>query len=61
MNKPLYTPEEFREIMLNMGYLYVDDVEFRHIRMDDLMCELLESLGYGEGVKIFKGSRRHYA
>ena len=28
--------------------------ETKHARMDTLMCELLQSLGYSEGVEVFE-------
>lgn len=38
-----------------------DDEEVEHSDMDDLMCELLTSLGYEEGVQIFKDAHKWYA
>lgn len=47
------TPAEFytqmREIQAS-----TESAETRHARMDALMCELLQSLGYSEGVQIFE-------
>lgn len=37
------------------------DPEKEHGDMDDLMCKLLESLGYDEGVEIFKNAEKWYA
>ena len=37
------------------------DIDGRHADADKLMCELLESLGYGEGVKIFTAMHKWYA
>ena len=55
----IMTPEEFAR---QMGQLAEnDDEEVRHIRMDDLMCEMLTSLGYSEGVTIFDGTYKWYA
>lgn len=39
----------------------VHDLEEAHIFMDDLMCETLRSLGYGEGVDIFENTHKWYA
>jgi hypothetical protein len=50
------TPIEFREKMeavsqrVSDGNCYIEDV---HIEADNLLCELLVSLGYDEGVKFF--------
>lgn len=38
-----------------------DDEEVEHSDMDDLMCEILTSLGYEEGVQIFKDAHKWYA
>lgn len=38
-----------------------EDPETGHILMDDLMCTVLDQLGYGEGVDVFEGSKRWYA
>jgi hypothetical protein len=56
--KPI-TPEEFRNRMETISENY--DVECGHSDMDDLMCEVLRSLGYGEGVDIFEKAEKWYA
>jgi hypothetical protein len=53
------TPEEFAEKM--RVFADADDPEYSHIDADQLMCELLESLGYGDGVKIFREMTTWYA
>lgn len=56
------TPKEFYEKMKELsdeeGFM---DSEYVHGNMDDLMCEVLTSLGYGEGVKVFKDTLKWYA
>lgn len=37
------------------------DPEMSHIRSDELVCELLEKLGYGEAVKIFEEMEKWYS
>jgi hypothetical protein len=37
------------------------DVEEAHAYADDVMCDILIELGYGEGVEIFKKARKWYA
>lgn len=37
------------------------DWEDRHCDADDLMCELLESLGYADGVRAFRDMDKWYA
>lgn len=56
-----YTPEQF-EIAMRMifpegGY----DKELAHGAAEDLMCEILESLGYGGGVHVFMDAIKWYS
>ena len=55
------TPEEFKERMKKIckddGY----NEEELHIFADDLMCKLLRSLGYGDGVEIFEAAPKWYS
>ena len=53
------TPEEFAEAMKEIAES--DDPECAHSYMDDLMCQLLDDLGYEEGVKIFLDAEKWYA
>lgn len=57
------TPETFKERME-----YIDkhvreeyDEEESHIRADELLCQVLKELGYGEGVEIFDNIPKWYA
>ena len=53
------TPEEFYDRMIIVsGH---SDTEQRHIAGDELMQEALESLGYQDGVDVFKGMYKWYA
>ena len=61
------TPEEFTDQMkdasvpkLRYGKI-LEDCEDTHYRMDNLMCDLLQILGYGDAVDIFKQSPKWYA
>lgn len=58
--KPLYTPEEFADAMRFLR-MNEEDTEFLHLSMDELMCRLLISLGYEEGVEIFWDAEKFYA
>lgn len=53
------TPEQFAERM--RGIAAEHDTEWKHARADDLMCELLTQLGYGEGVNHFVLMEKWYA
>lgn len=53
------TPEEFATKMRELSDS--GDLEGAHVEMDDLMCEILKSLGYGEGVEIFENTDKWYA
>lgn len=60
----IMTPEEFAKRMANIfGYTSKAfyDQEGAHIDADDLMLELLRSLGYDEGCDIFDRSPKWYA
>lgn len=60
--KPPLTPEEFAA---KMRAIYPDDTNYEeeaaHRKADDLLCKVLQSLGYGEGVKAFKKAAKWYA
>ena len=53
------TPQEFAKKMSQLAG--GDDAEADHIKADELMCQLLTSLGYGEGVKIFRDMYKWYS
>ena len=38
----------------------LNDPEVAHYKADELMCELLTELGFGEGVEIFKEMGKWY-
>lgn len=52
-------PEEFYEKMLELQKL--NDEEMSHIKMDDLMCDVLKFLGYEKGVEIFDSTDKWYS
>ncbi len=53
------TPEQFKSRMQEIASDV--DIEMSHYNADDLMCEVLKELGYGEGVKIFEEMAKWYA
>jgi hypothetical protein len=55
------SPEMFRDEVFIILENNQGDTEARHAKLDDLMEELLVSLGYGEGVKVIRSSERWYA
>ena len=55
-----FTPAAFKSRMANIFYGY-DDPEVNHKRMDEVMCEFLRQLGYGDGVDIFESAEKWYA
>lgn len=62
-NTPM-TPEEFKQAMADAYHQHYDndaDVEVVHYVMDDIMCNLLKDLGYGEGIDIFIETPKWYA
>ena len=61
------TPEEFAKEMQTIRDEFIDDdrdwndLEDVHAAMDELMAEVLRSLGYVEGVTIFENTDKWYA
>ena len=47
------TPERFKNEMDRIASFYEDDEELKHIHMDDLMCDVLRTLGYSDDVDRF--------
>lgn len=56
---PTLTPEEFAEKMA--GIAENGDEERNHVAADSIMCELLKSLGFGEGVGLFEDMDKWYS
>jgi hypothetical protein len=52
--------EHFERTMRDIA-ISEDDIEDRHRRMDEVMCETLEEFGCHEGVKIFRETNKWYA
>ena len=66
MENKILTPEEFAITMtkIRSGAIYggkMYDEENQHIDADWLMCNVLRSLGYGDGVDIFESMPKWYA
>jgi len=58
----IITPDEFYLKMKDTELKYHDDPEECHWQLDKLMCDTLESLGYGTGVnEIFLELMRWYS
>ena len=56
----MITPEDFKERM-NVLADDTGDTELCHEYMDDLMCDVLRELGYGEGIDVFESTHKWYA
>lgn len=53
------TPDEFRDKLTEMAQdIHKCD---RHVDADNLMCQILRSLGYGEGIDIFEKMDKWYS
>jgi len=52
-------PEMFAKVMKSCFDTY--DTEEGHAEADDLMCNVLESLGYQDGVAVFRQAGKWYA
>ena len=67
MENRVLTPAEFAIAMrkIENGEAYDDDrmydCEDQHIDADRLMCNVLRSLGYGDGIDIFDSMYKWYA
>lgn len=64
MNNTPMTPEEFKQAMADARRKFDEDKydeEDVHIKMDNIMCDLLVSLGYGEGIDIFDNTPMWYS
>lgn len=59
--EPSMTPYEFCDAMWRIRIDPDGTPEDEHIKADDLMCELLTKLGYGDGVKEFEKMERWYS
>jgi hypothetical protein len=54
------SPDDFFERMVGIDQYYKDE-EQKHAAADELMCELLKSLGYEKGVQVFDDMDKWYA
>ena len=55
------TPEKFKLEMNKLATSNSLDKEDRHRKMDALMCEVLRSIGYDDGIDIFEATSKWYA
>ena len=55
------TPEEFARQMEALAPKNLTEIDEAHMEMDNLMGEVLMSLGYGEGVMVFRNAEKWYA
>lgn len=64
------TPKEFKTHMqkISKNVMELDDqnqdmpsmIEKAHFQADELMCQILTDLGYGEGIDLFKKMEKYY-
>ena len=59
MERNVMTPEEFKNRMCELSKN--DDIEERHENMTGLMCKVLWSIGYKDGVRIYMDTEKWYA
>lgn len=55
------TPEEFESAMREIKEEHGDDPEVSHMLMDAVMVKLIESIGYNNGLDIYRNSDKFYA
>ena len=53
--------EEYLQKLEQIQFDYEDDIEIKHIKEDELLCELLSKLGYCKVVDYYQGTRKWYA
>lgn len=53
--------KDYTERMRKLADNNDDDIEARHVEMDDLMCEILKEMGFNELVEIFNETEKWYA
>ena len=58
---PYMTPDEFLTELQKIYLNYGSDLERSHLVMDGLMCNILDSLGYTEGVEFFNNCNKWYS
>lgn len=54
-------PDEFLHEMLLLKEKCNDDEEQFHIDADNLLCNVLAELGYGDGIQIFQNMPKWYS
>lgn len=53
--------KDYTERMRELADNNDDDIEMRHVEMDNLMCEILKEMGFNELVDIFNETEKWYA
>lgn len=53
--------KDFNDKMKLIEFEERDNTEARHERMDILMCNVFDSLGFYEGIDIFRNTHKWYA
>ena len=61
VDKKVISPKEFAKDMERIVADKDWDREVMHELMDDLMCDVLKSLGYRSGVEVFLDTDKWYA
>lgn len=60
MNNEVMTPLEFERKMMDIIVLHRDNPDCAHADADELMSEVLKSLGYDRGVHMFEELDKYY-
>lgn len=61
VREPYISPDEFLIDLQKIWLRYGNDLERAHIAADGLMCNILDSLGYTEGVEFFNNCKKWYS
>jgi hypothetical protein len=54
------TPDEFKQKMQDAFSISNGDMETQHRFADDLLCDVLKDLGYGDGIEVYESIDKWY-
>lgn len=57
-NPPI--PSQFQQKLIEIQQTDRSNPDNRHIRMDEYLCKTLESLGYSDGIRVYRSTIKNY-
>ena len=58
--KEAMSPEDFKTEMIRIVWDEYTDLGSQHAKADELMCKLLTSLGYEDGIEVYEQLERYF-